>query len=131
MSAAIPLIVLTAPAVDVPVDRGGGEPQGFIKRAVEEVTRAVPYEQFAARLEDIIDKVQAVAHRLKAEVADFVPEEITIGLAVSGEGDIGVATAGVEASIKITFKRHAHPNAIGGAAPRSTKAADPAPVDEA
>ena len=27
--------------------------------------------------------------------ADYAPEEITIGLAVSGEGSIGVATAGV------------------------------------
>jgi Trypsin-co-occurring domain 1 len=105
MPKSIPLISVSAPPPQPPVDRGGGEPHGVIKRAVAEVARSIPYEDFATQLESVIGSVQAVADRLKADIAEYSAEEITIGLAVSGEGTIGVATVGVEASIQVTLKR--------------------------
>jgi hypothetical protein len=102
----LPLIVMSTPPIQAPVDRGGGETHGVISRAVAEVSRSIPYDEFSLQLESVIGSVQAVADRLRANVAEYSAEEITIGLAVSGEGTIGVATVGVEASIQVTLKRH-------------------------
>ena len=105
MAEQINLIYLESPDATIPVDRGGGETHGMIKGVVKRVTRAIPYEDFATELEKVMGQVQAAARSLRAEVEGYEADEISIGLAVSGEGDIGVATAGVEASIEVTFKR--------------------------
>lgn len=106
MPDSITLIVPTA-AVAAPIeDRGGGEQHGFISGAVASVTRSIPSEQFAAQMEAVIGQVHAIAERLKGAVGEYSAEEITIGLAVSAEGTIGVATAGMEASIEVKLTRH-------------------------
>ncbi len=38
-------------------------------------------------------------------VGDFDVDEVTLSLAITAEGDIGIATAGVEGSISVVFRR--------------------------
>src|SRR5262245_51644392 len=105
MAHSITLIVPTAAAAAAIQDRGQGEQHGLVGNAVASVTRSIPSEQFAAQMEAVIGQVQAIAARLKSAVAEYSADEIKIGLAVSAEGTIGVATAGMEASIEVTLKR--------------------------
>jgi hypothetical protein len=93
------------PAADT-ADRMGGETHGIITKALGKATIDVSAEEFKSQLEKVIGLVQTVAARLKAQVADYTADEITIGLAVSAEGSVGIATAGVEASIHVNLKRH-------------------------
>ena len=48
---------------------------------------------------------EIVADSMKKAPAGIRLEEITFALAVSGEGNIGFASAGAEASIELVFKR--------------------------
>ncbi len=64
---------------------------------------AVPDDSFLDKLMTPITKaMNAVEHTFK----DFSLDEITISLAVTAEGDIGIASVGVESSIEVTFKRN-------------------------
>ncbi|HEX7152217.1 MAG TPA: CU044_2847 family protein [Thermoanaerobaculia bacterium] len=105
MADSIPLIGLVVPVAEDGGDRFGGQEQGFVEGAAARVVKSISPEQFAAQMEQVIGTVRLVAERLKAGVGDYSTDEITIGLAVSAEGSIGVATAGVEASIQVTLKR--------------------------
>jgi hypothetical protein len=86
-------------------DRFGGERHGVISRALGRSALDVPVDRFTSELEAVVSAVQSVTSRLKAGVGEFFVEEVTIALGVSAEGSIGVATAGVEASINVSLKR--------------------------
>jgi hypothetical protein len=64
-----------------------------------------PVKHLTDQIEELKGKIGTVVESLthsfsqKAEL-----EEVTIGLAVSVDGDIGIASAGAEASIELTFK---------------------------
>lgn len=105
MTNTIKLIITDAPPPSGTEDRLGGKTHGDIRRAVARATLDVSADEFATQLEAVISVVQTIAGRLKTQVAEYSADEITIGLAVSGEGSIGVATAGVEASIQVSLKR--------------------------
>jgi len=105
MADSINLISVGVPVTPAGGDRFGGQEQGFIERAAAGVAKSIPYDQFAVQMEEVIGKVHAVAERLKAEVGEYSADEIKIGLAVSTEGTIGVATVGVEATIEVVLKR--------------------------
>lgn len=87
-------------------DRKGFEDHGLIPSVVDGVARKIDSEQFLRQVEEAVEKVRAIAECIKGRAGEFEAEEITIGLAVSGEGSVGVATVGAEASIEITFKRN-------------------------
>jgi hypothetical protein len=87
-------------------DRAGGQSHGLIPSVVDGVARKIDSEQFLRQVEEAVEKVRAIAERIKGRAGEFEADEITIGLAVSGEGSVGVATVGAEASIEITFKRN-------------------------
>jgi hypothetical protein len=62
-----------------------------------------------SHLEDEADQIAKKLNGLVTRFANVVAdkgklEEITIGLAISIEGDIGLASAGAEASIELKFK---------------------------
>jgi hypothetical protein len=105
VSDTVRLIVAEASQTTGTEDRLGGATHGVISRILGRAALDVSVEQFAAQLETVVSAVQAIAARLKAGVAEYSAEEITIGIAISGDGNIGVATAGVEASIQVTLKR--------------------------
>ncbi|MBL0938313.1 MAG: hypothetical protein IBJ03_05435 [Gemmatimonadaceae bacterium] len=105
MSDIVRLIVADALPPVESEDRLGGVTHGVIAKAIAKTALEIPADQFAAQLEVVIGAVQAIAGRVKAEVAEYGVDEITIGIAVTGEGSVGVATAGVEASIEVRLKR--------------------------
>lgn len=105
---AITLITLKTPAPGArPVDRGQGEAHGFAKGIAERAAEAVPVQKFSEELDKVIGQVKAIASKVKDGVADYSADEIKIGLAVTAEGSIGVATVGVEATIEVTLKKRA------------------------
>jgi hypothetical protein len=65
----------------------------------------------ARRLREGLEKIQGelgeIFASLRKQPADtgFSLSEVSVALSISGEGSIGVATAGVEASITLTFSR--------------------------
>lgn len=105
MDSTITLIKPRTAPVAVGEDRGGGRADGLIPNVVEGITGKIDSTAFLARLKEAVDKGRAVVERLKDSVGEFEVDEITIGLAVSGEGSVGIATVGTEASIEVCFKR--------------------------
>jgi RNase H-fold protein (predicted Holliday junction resolvase) len=101
----ITLITIAPPAGAPTVDRGGGATHGAVDKVAAKVGNAISYDSFAAQLEKILAQVQSLATRVKAGIGEYSADEIAIGLAVSAEGSIGIATAGIEASIEVTLKR--------------------------
>lgn len=93
-------------------DRKGFQDHGLIPSIADGVARKIDSEQFLLQVEEAVEKVRAIAERIKGRAGEFEADEITIGLAVSGEGSVGVATVGAEASIEIRFKRNK--NVAGG-----------------
>jgi hypothetical protein len=64
--------------------------------------------------DDIAKKLNGLVKRFAKVVTESAElDEITIGLAISIEGDIGLASAGAEASIELKFKM-IKPNALPG-----------------
>jgi hypothetical protein len=105
MSNTITVIRLPIKSVEVAVDRLGGETHGVVASAVNRIAGNIPADAFAAKFTEIIENVRTIAENLKTSVGGYEAEEITIGLAVTAEGNIGIATAGVEASIEVYLRR--------------------------
>jgi Trypsin-co-occurring domain 1 len=104
----IKLIVPGSPTNLSGTDRLGGETHSLRERIAEWFCEVeMPAEKLSQQLENIMTIVQTVSASLNDQVGQYSADQITIGLAITGEGSIGVATAGVEASIEVTFKRHA------------------------
>jgi Flp pilus assembly secretin CpaC len=63
-----------------------------------------PVKYLTDQIDDLKGKIALVVKSLAQSVTDNAElDEITVGLAVSVEGDIGIASAGAEASIEMTF----------------------------
>ncbi len=105
MNNSITLISLPSQASGISGDRLGGEAHGVVTTTVNKIANNIPIENFSEKFVEIIDKVKTIAENLKVGVEGYEAEEITIGLAVTGEGNIGIATAGVEASIEVCLRR--------------------------
>jgi hypothetical protein len=107
----LPLIVMaSAPAAasapELITDRLGGEvhTMGFIGSRLAKAS--VSAEAFADNLDAVLDNIESVlARAARKAVSGWKVETLSVSLAVSAEGSIGVATAGVEGSIALTFKR--------------------------
>jgi hypothetical protein len=108
MADELKIIVPVQPGVVVPqpvaVDRLGAQEHGNAELIQLNLSgyKAVPDDSFLDKLMTPITKaMNAVEHTF----SEFSMEEITISLAVTAEGDIGIASVGVESSIEVTFKR--------------------------
>jgi len=95
-----------------PADRGGGEEHGRIGEAVHKfIGRAVHItpidpEIFAEKLSaSLSHAAAAIQQKVATTFGSLTLDEITVSLAITADGDIGIATAGLEASIDVTFKR--------------------------
>ncbi|HEV3376450.1 MAG TPA: hypothetical protein VG126_04155 [Thermoleophilaceae bacterium] len=77
---------------------------GFVKRvrAPKDVDLA-PFQERLRSVQGQIDELLAAV--TPSAVAGFRLNAVQIGLAISAEGSIGVATAGVEASMSLSFER--------------------------
>ena len=62
-------------------------------------------QHLTAQIEELQGKIATVVTSLTQSVAQNAElDEVSVGLAVSIDGDIGIASAGAEASIELTFK---------------------------
>ncbi len=87
-------------------DRMGGEVHGVVNRITGLVSKQVDVSKVSADASEAALKSAALFQQaLSKSVGDFSIEEFTISLAVTAEGNIGIATSGVEGSISIVFKR--------------------------
>src|SRR5271166_4474968 len=59
-----------------------------------------------AFVDKLLTPITGAMRAIEAKFEGLAIEEIKISLAVTAEGDIGVASAGVESSIEITLKWH-------------------------
>ena len=95
-------------------DRAGGETHGLkeIKETVKgwfTVDQTIDAIEVRKNLKKCLEQVNILLKDIKYEDVDgWTPESISVSLAISSEGSIGIATAGVEASFEIGFSRKKH-----------------------
>jgi hypothetical protein len=87
-------------------DRHGSEEQGKAETTQLNLSgyesRPLDSDIFLDKLMGPITKAMSA---VEATFKEFSLEEITIGLAVTAQGDVGIASAGVESAIEVTFTR--------------------------
>jgi hypothetical protein len=110
--------VVPAPEIQLPVDREGAEEHGRVREAIKALVgratkiESIDPEVFAERLStSVADAAKAVQAKIFATIGQFSVEEVAISLAVTAEGDIGIASAGMKASIEVTLKRRSEAGA--------------------
>lgn len=86
-------------------DRLGGRQHGMAGKVMQTVTDKVDARKFVRQLSSNLEEITRGLDSLNKVAGEFTADEITIGIAVSGEGSIGIATVGAEASIQVTFVR--------------------------
>jgi hypothetical protein len=88
-------------------DRWGGELQsGALRRLLGFQKIEKSPEAFNAGLEKLSDTVYAIAAAIESKnAAGLRVSSVEVGLAITAEGSIGIATAGVEATVTVTLER--------------------------
>jgi hypothetical protein len=90
----------------IPSDREGAEEHGGVEIVSLNLSG---YEASPIETDSFLDKlmgpIDRAMHAVERTFHDFSLHEIKIALAVTAEGDIGIASAGVESSIEVTFQR--------------------------
>jgi len=100
----IMLIVAGSPAAEY-TDREGGSQHTSLIGKLFSHEKPVDFSKVKQNLDSCIAQVSNVLSDLKKKAIDgWELESVSISLAVSAEGSIGVATAGVEAGIEVSFK---------------------------
>jgi hypothetical protein len=99
-----PQSVLPAQSLEYLPPEGEGVPHGELQGLPSFITKR-PIDKLTGQIEALRGQLATLVKSLAQSVSENTElEEITIGLAVSVEGDIGIASAGAEASIELTFK---------------------------
>jgi len=100
-------LIVPAAAPSATVDKAGGELHtGALARMLGYKKVTIKPDSISADLEKLSDTVYIIADTIEAKKSgSFRVASIEIGLAISGEGSIGIATAGVEASVTVTLER--------------------------
>lgn len=103
----IKLIVAEVPVItEDEDDRGGGEThslKSFFGGKLTKVTEIDPEKLRADISKCLAQMKQIFADLQRPAIQGWKVEHINVGLTISAEGSVGVATAGVEASIEIEF----------------------------
>jgi len=100
-------IITTALTPTITPIRGGGEEQSLVSNAVQKVSSSleVNSQSITEQITKTIAIVNSAIDKLDEVSKKFPVEEITLSLAISADGDIGLVSAGAEATIEIKFKR--------------------------
>jgi hypothetical protein len=107
MSSQLLLIVpKTAPQLpNETQDRERGIPQGYAELTVLNLsgleTRPVEADSF---VEKLLTPISNAMHAMETKFKGLTIERIKISLAVTAEGEIGIASAGVKSSIEVMLK---------------------------
>jgi hypothetical protein len=86
-------------------DRGGGEQHG-LKEGIYRLTSktTINSEKLSENLKSTLSQVDKILSIVgKTLTSEWKVESIAVGLSITAEGSIGIATAGVETSIEISF----------------------------
>lgn len=90
----------------ITADREGAEEHGGVEIVSLNLSG---YEASPVETESFLNKlmgpIENAMRAVERTFKDFSLHEIKVALAVTAEGDIGVASAGVESSIEVTFRR--------------------------
>lgn len=88
-------------------DRAGGEQHSRVGNAVRAlIGRKINQEDFRKNLDAALEQLQGTLSNLtERAMKGWELESISVSLAVSTEGSIGIATVGTEASMEATFAR--------------------------
>jgi len=95
-------------------DRAGGETHGIGSYIGERIRRwiskGVPENVLRPNLQACIEQLGGLLeHAQEKPLPGWGLEEISVSLAISAEGSVGIATAGAETSIEVTFRRSPKP----------------------
>ncbi|HUS89366.1 MAG TPA: hypothetical protein VMW91_08385 [Desulfosporosinus sp.] len=91
------------------VDRGGGELRGM-KEVFTQIfgEKRINTEILRTQLEERINQVGEILNQLGQNITEgWELNTVNVGLGISTEGSIGIASAGVEATIQVEFVRKA------------------------
>ncbi|MGX5668885.1 hypothetical protein G6N76_08975 [Rhizobium daejeonense] len=102
----VPIAAAAMPERKRKADEGGEEQSmlGGARRLFGVEPREM--QQLDKRLDEIIGELQKVIGRIeKSPVGQMELRSVEVGLAISAEGSIGIATAGVETNITLSFER--------------------------
>lgn len=101
----IPLIVPATTATRRRKADEGGDEHGLLDPVVSLfVRRPAAAKDIEGQMIGAIERVEALVETIRASrVGDMELSGVEVGLAVSAEGTIGIATAGVETSITLSF----------------------------
>ncbi len=86
-------------------DRGGGEEYG-LRDAIRLITttKEIDSETIEKHIGGIISQIDGILGKISNTVTgNWKVQNISVGLSLNAEGSIGIATAGVETSIEISF----------------------------
>lgn len=104
------MIIVPRPSTNVPAesaDRLGGETHGGAELTVLNLSglEAKPLEANTF-VDKLLTPITSAMEVMQSKFKGLTIEEIKISLAVTADGDIGIASAGVESSIEVTLKWH-------------------------
>ena len=90
-----------------PVDRLGAEPHGALGRVTKLAMKEIKIEQISSAMNaQALSLATEFEKKLSDNLGKYTVDEISLSLAVTAEGNIGIATAGVQGSITFVLKRH-------------------------
>jgi hypothetical protein len=95
-------IITTAVTQWVPM-RGGGEEQSLVSAAAKKV--GVAADALVEQIAKTVGVVSGAIDKMESASRNYSVDEITLSLAITAEGDIGLVSAGAEATIEIKFKK--------------------------
>jgi len=104
------LTTLTLLVSEASQDAADAKAEDFEEQALPHLHWGRPKDVDLDKLKDNLARVQGQVDGLLASVAaskasGFRLTSVEVGLAISAEGSIGVATAGLEASLSLSFER--------------------------
>jgi hypothetical protein len=88
---------------DITRDRAGGETHGIKEVLQRKLGKAeIDVDKLKKNFEETMNKINNILQNVSETVSNnWELEGISIGLSISAEGSIGIATAGVETSIDV------------------------------
>ena len=102
----IKIITNQNPQLTTPI-RGGGEQHSLTQDAVKKVNRAIEVstENIEAQILNVLNVFNSTFEKIQTTAGHYTIDEFSLSLAVSAEGDLGLVSAGAEATIEVKFKK--------------------------
>ncbi|WP_268849163.1 Pepco domain-containing protein [Flavobacterium aestivum] len=88
-------------------NRGGGEEQSLTNNAIKKVGQAIEVsaETIEEQILGILQVFNSTFDKIETSASKYKIDEFSLSLAISAEGNIGLVSAGAEATIEVKFKK--------------------------